>query len=82
MINHEENPDYLNSFLDYTITILNKSPNTVKEYNYDLAMFLKFIKIRFNLTNETDFSNIIIKDIPLSVIKKIKLLLLNYTWKK
>ncbi len=73
MINHEENPDYLNSFLDYTITILNKSPNTVKEYNYDLAMFLKFIKIRFNLTNETDFSNIIIKDIPLSVIKKIKL---------
>ena len=73
MINHEENPDYLNSFLNYTITILNKSPNTVKEYNYDLAMFLKFIKIRFNLTNETDFSNIIIKDIPLSVIKKIKL---------
>ena len=73
MINHEENPDYLNSFLDYTITILNKSPNTVKEYNYDLAMFLKFIKIRFNLTYETDFSNIIIKDIPLSVIKKIKL---------
>lgn len=73
MINHEENPDYLNSFLDYTITILNKSPNTVKEYNYDLAMFLKFIKIKFNLTNETDFSNIIIKDIPLSVIKKIKL---------
>ena len=73
MINHEENPDYLNSFLDYTITILNKSPNTVKEYNYDLAMFLKFIKIRFNLTYETDFSIIIIKDIPLSVIKKIKL---------
>ena len=73
MINHEENPDYLNSFLDYTITILNKSPNTVKEYNYDLAMFLKFIKIRFNLTYETDFSNIIIKVIPLSVIKKIKL---------
>ena len=29
MINHEENPEYLNSFLDYTLTILNKSPNTV-----------------------------------------------------
>ena len=73
MINHEDNPDYLNSFLDYTITILNKSPNTIKEYNYDLAMFLKFIKIRFNMTNETDFSNIIIKDISLDTVKKIKL---------
>lgn len=73
MINHEDNPTYLNSFLDYTITILNKSPNTVKEYNYDLAMFLKFIKIRFNITKEEDFSNIIIKDISLDTIKKIKL---------
>ena len=73
MINHEENPDYLNSFLDYTVTILNKSPNTVKEYNYDLAMFLKFIKIKFNMTNEEEFSNITIKDIPLDTIKKIKL---------
>jgi site-specific recombinase XerD len=73
MIKHEDNPDYLNSFLDYTITILNKSPNTVKEYNYDLAMFLKFIKIRFNMTEEDDFSNITINDITLSTIKKIKL---------
>ena len=73
MINHENNPDYLNSFLDYTVTILNKSPNTVKEYNYDLAMFLKFIKIRFNMTKEKDFSNIVIKDISLNTIKKIKL---------
>ena len=73
MINREENPDYLNSFLDYTITILNKSPNTVKEYNYDLTMFLKFIKIRFNMTKEEDFANIVIKDISIDTIKKIKL---------
>lgn len=73
MINHENNPDYLNSFLDYTVTILNKSPNTVKEYNYDLATFLKFIKIHFKLTDEEDFSKITIKDIPLSTIKQIKL---------
>ena len=63
MINHEDNPDYLNSFLDYSITILNKSPNSIKEYNYDLATFLKFIKIRFGLTKEADFSKITIKDI-------------------
>ena len=73
MINHEDNPEYLNSFLDYTMTILNKSPNTVKEYNYDLATFLKFIKIRFNLTKEDDFSMITIKDIDINTIKKITL---------
>ena len=73
MINHENNPNYLNSFLDYTITILNKSPNTVKEYNYDLTTFLKFIKLHFKLTNEEDFSNITIKDISIDTIKKIKL---------
>lgn len=73
MINYEDNPNYLNSFLDYTVTILNKSPNTIKEYNYDLARFLKFIKIRFKLTDEKDFANIIIKDISIDTIKKIKL---------
>ncbi|OKZ74039.1 MAG: recombinase XerC [Clostridium sp. 26_22] len=73
MINHENNPDYLNSFLDYTVTILNKSPNTIKEYNYDLATFLKFIKVHFKMTDEEDFSKITIKDIPLSTIKQIKL---------
>ena len=49
MINREDNPEFLNSFLDYSITILNKSPNSVKEYNYDLAMFLKYMKIHLKL---------------------------------
>ena len=73
MINRDDNPEYLNSFLDYSVTILNKSPNSIKEYNYDLVMFLKFIKLRFKLTNETDFSAIPINDIPISEIQKIKL---------
>ena len=73
MLDRTNNPDYLNSFLDYSITILNKSPNSIKEYNYDLAMFLKFIKKHLKLTDETDFSAITISDIPLSVISKIKL---------
>ena len=73
MIDREDNPDFLNSFLDYTVTILNKSPNTIKEYNYDLATFLKFIKVHFKMTNEKDFSNILIKDIPIETIKKITL---------
>lgn len=73
MIKREENPDYINAFLDYSTTILNKSPNSIKEYNYDLAMFLKFIKIHFSLTKETDFSKIEIKDLSFDVIKKIEL---------
>ncbi len=73
MIKREENPDYLNAFLDYSTTILNKSPNSVKEYNYDLTMFLKFIKMHFGLTNETDFSKIEIKDLSYDTIKKIEL---------
>lgn len=73
MIKHEDNPDFLNSFLDYSITILNKSPNSIKEYNYDLAMFLKYIKIHFGLTTETDFDKIDINDFSIDTLKKITL---------
>ena len=73
MISREKNPDYLNSFLDYMVTIQNKSPNTVKEYNYDLATFLKFIKMHFHLTDETELDKIDYDDVSLDTIKKIKL---------
>lgn len=73
MINTEGNPEFLNSFLDYTATILNKSPNTVKEYNYDLNRFLKYISYKFKLTNETDFDKVIIKDMTLDTVEKITL---------
>ena len=71
MISREQNPDFLNSFLDYSITILNKSPNSIKEYNYDLAMFLKYMKIHFHLTNKTDFKEININDFPVDILKNI-----------
>ena len=73
MISREDNPEFLNAFLDYSITILNKSPNSVKEYNYDLAMFLKYMKIHFKLTNETDFENIKINDFDIETLRKITL---------
>lgn len=73
MIKREDNPDFLNAFLDYSTTILNKSTNSIKEYNYDLAMFFKFIKIHFNMTDETDFKNITINDITIDTVKKIKI---------
>lgn len=73
MIDRDKNPDFLNSFLDYSITILNKSPNSVKEYNYDLSMFLKYIMMRFRLTNETEYQNIDISKFSVSTLKKITL---------
>ncbi|MDO5555091.1 MAG: tyrosine recombinase XerC [Clostridia bacterium] len=72
-MNKESNPGFLNSFLDYSITILNKSPNSIKEYNYDISNFLKFIKIQFKLTNEKDYSKIDINDLDIDIIKKIAL---------
>lgn len=73
MINREDNPEFINSFLDYSITILNKSPNSIKEYNYDLAMFFKYMKIHFKMTNETDFNKITINDFDESYLNKITL---------
>ena len=73
MIEREANPPFLNDFLDYMITIQNKSPNTVKEYNYDLATFLKFLKIHFHLSKETDLNKIEYNDLDLNTISKVKL---------
>lgn len=73
MIDRQDNPEFVNSFLDYTITILNKSPNTVKEYNYDIANFLKYIKKQFKLTDEENIKDIKINDMDISTIKKITL---------
>ena len=71
-LNIEQNPGYVNSFLDYSITILNKSPNSVKEYNYDINMFLKYMMVHFGMTNETNFENICIKHFTLDDLKRIK----------
>lgn len=76
MINPEDNPDFVNDFLDYSSTILNKSKNSVKEYNYDIAHFLKFIKYRFKMTDvkdELEIKTIPISGLTLSDMEKIKL---------
>ena len=76
MIQRENNPEFLNDFLDYSATILNKSNNTIKEYNYDIAHFLKFIKYHFQLVNiesEEFIKDIDIKDMTLETVSKITL---------
>lgn len=71
MINSDLNPEYVNDFLDYSAVSLNKSANSVKEYNYDLSIFLKYMKIEMRLTKETDFDKIYIRDFSLDDLKKI-----------
>ena len=73
MINTEGNPSFLNSFLDYTATILNKSPATVKEYNYDISRFLKFIMYHLKLTDEKNIDNIDIHNMDVSILNNLKL---------
>lgn len=76
MINPEENPEFLNDFLAYNSTILNKSENTIKEYNYDLAHFLKYISFKYKLTNVKDeefIKTIKINNFDLKTLEKISL---------
>ena len=73
MIDKTQNPAFLNSFLDYSITILNKSPNSIKEYNYDLTMFLRYMLIYFKKTDETEFEKINISNFSVDLLKEISL---------
>ena len=73
MTDRSENPEYLNAFLDYSATILNKSSNSIKEYNYDISNFLKFIKISYKLTTETDPEKVSVRDLSINDLKKVTL---------
>ena len=69
MIDLKDNPPFLNEFLEYLTGIL----NTVKEYNYDLSHFLKFIMYHFKLDNNDNIKEIDIHNMDFSVIKRITL---------
>ena len=71
MIKTEENPNFLNSFLEYSLAYQRKSPNSVDQYNTDLNMFLKYMKYHFHLTNEKDLSQISIEDFSISDLERI-----------
>ena len=71
MIRTEENPAYLNSFLEYSLAYQRKSPNSVEQYNCDLVMFLRYMKYHFKLTDEKDFEQIQIKDFSIEDLKRI-----------
>ena len=51
-------PKYLRDFLIYLTTITGKSPRTREEYEYDLILFLRFIKAIETETPITDIHRI------------------------
>lgn len=71
MINIENNPEYLNSFLQYSLTYKKKSPESVNQYNCDLTMFLRYMKYLFKLTDEENFNKITINDFTLEQLSKV-----------
>lgn len=69
-----EIPILLEDYLNYMETIKGVSPNTVKEYFFDLRTFFRFMKTRNReVPSDTIFEEIIISDIDISFIKNINI---------
>ncbi|NMA48968.1 MAG: tyrosine recombinase XerC [Tissierellia bacterium] len=80
-------PVILEDYLDYMETIKGTSSNTVKEYYFDLRIFLRFLKIRYKMVESTIlFDEIEIDDIDIDFIRQIDIqdlfAYISYTDKK
>ncbi len=65
-------PQILREFLLYMETILNRSPNTILSYYYDLKLFFRFIKKQKNIVDKNIlFEEIKIEDVDAELISKI-----------
>ena len=67
-------PLILEDYLNYMETIKGVSPNTTKEYFFDLRTFFRFIKLRHKLVDKNiSFEEIEINDIDIKLINEINL---------
>lgn len=66
-------PAFLKDYLTYMSVIKGKSQNTIKEYFYDLRMFLRYVLYMNGLCNKSDLENIEITDFDFNLLKKITL---------
>ena len=72
MQRYSDCPQVLREFLVYHETIKGQSPLTISEYNLDLRLFLRFIKLmRNDMPINTDLETISIKDVDLNFIRSI-----------
>ncbi|MBU5669053.1 tyrosine recombinase XerC [Peptoniphilus sp. MSJ-1] len=62
----------IDDFLDYQKSTKGLSDNTIKEYYYDLRIFVRFVKKRKGLIEDgTDFEDIIIEDITPELLESV-----------
>ena len=67
-------PLILEDYLNYMETIRGVSPNTTKEYFFDLRTFFRFVKLRYKLVDKnTPFEEIRIDDIDIKLVNEINL---------
>lgn len=66
-------PQVLRDYLTYMTVIKGKSPNTVKEYYYDLRLFLRFIKCKFSNIDCDDYNTIDLEDFQVSDLQRVSL---------
>lgn len=77
-------PQFVADYLNYKYVVQNRTELTIKNYYTDIKVFLRFLKQSRNLCNKnTDFNDIDVSDISVSVIKSVTLNdileFLNYT---
>ncbi|MDI2588899.1 tyrosine recombinase XerC [Psychrobacillus sp. NEAU-3TGS] len=66
-------PKILKDFLVYLTTIKGKSIRTRKEYEYDITLFLRFLKAMENDIDPSKMEEIDLKDISIDFIREISL---------
>lgn len=69
----QEIPRLLKDFLVYLTTIKGKSPRTRKEYEYDISLFLRFIKSMDEDIPANKIEEVNIKDIKIDRIREVTL---------
>lgn len=70
----DDSPKYLSDFLDYMAVIKGRSALTIKNYYSDLRLFLRYLKVNNDPSlKDSDFSQIIISDVPEQLVKSVTL---------
>ncbi len=62
----------LDDFLDYMKSTKGASESTVKEYYYDIRLFLRFLKQRRGLAKDIEFNEIDIEDVGIEMLSSVK----------
>ena len=66
-------PDIVRNYLNYMIVIKGKSPNTVREYYYDLRLFIRYIQANLKGISLNEINSVSLDDFDADIIKQISL---------